>query len=77
MSINIVRPITSITITPVSDQGEQQVVVTRASPQIVIKRDGTSGPQGPQGPKGDQGPPGGGEADDPGDLTLIFNNALI
>lgn len=31
------------------------------------------------GPKGDQGEPGpaGGEAVDPGDLTLIFNNHLI
>ena len=36
---------------------------------------GAPGDDGEQGPQGIQGPPG--VADDPGDLTLIFNNHII
>lgn len=36
---------------------------------------GIPGQEGDQGPQGLQGPPG--VAEDPGDLTLLFNNQLI
>jgi hypothetical protein len=36
---------------------------------------GAPGDDGEQGPQGIQGPPG--IADDPGDLTLLFDNKLI
>jgi hypothetical protein len=34
-------------------------------------------PTGPKGRDGDIGPPGSSNADDPGDLRLIFENQLI
>lgn len=77
MSITIVRPLTSITVTPKQGDVEQKVVVSRVQQQVVLRRDGTSGPQGPQGPQGPMGPPGASAVEDPGDLTLWFNNALI
>lgn len=76
--ITVTRPITHLTIGPDADDQPRTVSITKSSSsRIVVKREGTSGPQGPQGPKGDQGPPGSSAVDDPGDLTLFFNNALI
>lgn len=77
MSITIVRPLTSITVTPKSGDIEQTVAVSHVQQQVTVKLDGSTGPQGPQGPQGPPGLAGSDAVDDPGDLTLFFNNALI
>lgn len=77
MKLTIVRPRHSIQITPSTDDAPRNVVVTKVEQQIVVKRDGARGLQGPEGPQGPAGPPGTSAVDDPGDLTLFFNNALI
>lgn len=77
MKITIVRPSHTINITPATDADAKKVVVTKVNKEIVVKRDGSRGLTGPQGPQGQQGPPGIGAVEDPGDLTLWFNNALI
>lgn len=77
-AITIVRPITSITIGPEVEGEKRTVSVNRTvAPSITVKRDGSSGPAGPVGPQGPAGAPGSGAVEDPGDLTLWFNNALI
>lgn len=60
-------------------------VVRSRTPRVIrIVREGPRGAKGLKGDKGDPGKDGvreGGviiiEPDDPGDLTLLFNNALI
>ena len=76
--VTVVRPITRITIGPEVEGEKRAVTVTRSTPHsITVKRDGSTGPAGPVGPQGPAGPPGADAVEDPGDLTLWFNNALI
>lgn len=77
-SVSIVRPNTRITIGPEVEGEKRAVTVSRSAAQsITVKRDGSTGPAGPVGPQGPAGPPGSDAVEDPGDLTLWFNNALI
>lgn len=46
---------------------EDALIAAPAAAVIVVERMGISGPAGPEGPP----------ADDPGDLTLLFDNHLI
>jgi hypothetical protein len=48
---------------------------TSGPPQIRVSKLGAQGRPGDQGPAGPTGPSG--SAEDPGDLTLLFDNQLI
>lgn len=62
-----------------NSRSPQSVIVADAAPRAVIY--GGEGPAGLKGDTGDRGIPGADGASalasDPGDLTLLFDNALI
>lgn len=66
------------TIVVVADDQTLPVVVSQPPIAVITQGEGPKGIPGPPGPPGPQGEPAALLDDyDPGDLTLMFDNALI
>jgi hypothetical protein len=78
MTVYVVMPDDATTFVVSEENPSVTLIVEADASTTIVTTEGPQGDQGGQGPAGPQGPSAAENEDyDPGDFTLLFDNALI